>query len=146
VRIEAVKEHVDLSLLVSQAHTAKYNATSCSHPQISAATVKLHCIIRRARGIGVLSPKMLCRLFDTLTRPSLTYGSEVWGVELGPLDHDKSGTVANSIEKVHLQYLKRIIGVKQSTASSLLGGNLGSPCGGEPVVPHHRILRLAGGA
>jgi hypothetical protein len=50
VRIEVVKEHVDLGLLVSQAQTAKYNwATSCSHPLINAATVKLHCIIRRAR-------------------------------------------------------------------------------------------------
>jgi hypothetical protein len=103
VRIEVVKEHVDFGLLVSQAQTAKYNwATSCSHPLINAATVKLHCIIRRAREIGVLSPNMMCRVFDTLIRPSLTYGSEVWGVNLGPLDHHKSGTVANSVEKVHL--------------------------------------------
>jgi hypothetical protein len=120
-----VKINHTLSYL-SQAQTAKYNwATSCSHPLITAATVKLHCIIRRAREIGVLSPKMMCRLFDTLIRPSLTYGSEVWGVELGPLDHDKSGTVANSVEKMHLQHLKRIIGVKKSTASSHVRGNLG---------------------
>jgi hypothetical protein len=103
VSIEVVKEHVDSGLLASQAQTAKYNwATSCSHPLINAATVKLHCIIRRAREIGVLSPNMMCRVFDTLIRPSLTYGSEVWGVNLGPLDHHKSGTVANSVEKVHL--------------------------------------------
>jgi hypothetical protein len=92
---------------------------------VNAATVKLHCIIRRAREIGVLSPKIMCRLFDTLIRPSLTYGSDVWGVELGPLDHDKSGTVAYSVEKVHLQYLKRIIGVKKSIASFHVRGNLG---------------------
>lgn len=64
-------------------------------------------------------------MFDTLIRPSLTYGSEVWGVELGPLNHDKSGTVANSVEKVHLQNFKQIIGVKKSTASSYVRGDLG---------------------
>jgi hypothetical protein len=58
VRIEVVKEHVDLGRLVSQTQTAKHIwATSCSHQLINAATVKLHCIIRRARKIRVLSPK-----------------------------------------------------------------------------------------
>jgi hypothetical protein len=68
---------------------------------------------------------MMCRLFDTLIKPSLTYGSEAWGVELGPLDHDKSGTVANSVEKVHLQYLSGLLVLKKALQAPMLGGNLG---------------------
>jgi exonuclease III len=125
-RIDVVKEHIDLGLLVSQTQTARYNwAASCSQPLIRAATVKLHSISRRAREIGVLSPKMMCRLFDTLIRPSLTYGSEIWGVELGMLDHDKTGSVGNAVERVHLRYLKRTLGVKQSTPSSHVRGEFG---------------------
>jgi hypothetical protein len=101
VHIEVVKEHVDFWDCFYLKHK-RQNISGLYPPS-------LHH--KKGSGNWVLSPKMMCRLFDTLTRPSLTYGSEVWGVELGPLDHDKSGTVANSVEKVHLQYLKRIIGV-----------------------------------
>jgi hypothetical protein len=82
---------------------------------------------------------MMCRLFDTLIRPSLTYGSKVWGAEVGMLDHDKTGSVANAVERIHLRYLKRILGVKQSTPSSHVRGEFGR----NPVVlnvPDHQIL------
>jgi hypothetical protein len=37
----------------------------------------------------------MCRLFDTMMRPTLTYGSEIWGVELGLLDHEKAASDAD---------------------------------------------------
>jgi len=40
-------------------------------------------------------------LFDKLVLPILTYGCEVWGPH-----------AANSIERVHLQFCKRLLGVK----------------------------------
>jgi hypothetical protein len=92
--------------------------------------------MRRAKEIGLQSPRLLCRLFDTLIRPSLTYGSEIWGVELGLLDHDKAGSVAHSVEKVHLQYKKRILGVKRSTTSTHVRGEFGR----HPVVMNIWIL------
>jgi hypothetical protein len=53
----------------------------------------------------------------------------VWRIGQGVFENgprlNALGTVANSVEKVHLQYLKRIIGVKKSTASSHVRGNLG---------------------
>jgi len=41
------------------------------------------------------------KLFDKLVLPILTYGCEVWGFH-----------TANSIERVHLQFCKRLLGVK----------------------------------
>jgi exonuclease III len=137
VKVDVVNEHVDLGLLVSQKQTGRNNwSSSCHLPLIKAATVKLHSIMRRAKEIGLQSPRLLCRLFDTLIRPSLTYGSEIWGVELGLLDHDKAGSVAHSVEKVHLQYLKRILGVKRSTTSTHVRGEFGR----HPVVMNIWIL------
>ncbi len=126
VNIDVVRKHTDLGLLVSQTGTAKNNwASGCSPPLIQAAMVKLHSILRRSREIGLVSPKFMCRLFDTLLRPTLTYGSEIWGVELGHLDHEKAGSVANAVEKVHLQYLKRNLGVKKGTTSTHVRGEFG---------------------
>jgi hypothetical protein len=85
----------------------------------------VHSIMRRSREIGLVFPKLMCRLFDTLMRPTFTYGSEIWGVELGLLDHEKAGSVAYAVEKVHLQYLKRNLGVRKGTTSTLVRGEFG---------------------
>ena len=53
-------------------------------------------------------------MFDSLVAPILLYGSEVWGV--GKNDN---------IEKVHLQFLKRILGVRVTTPNCLVYGELG---------------------
>ena len=53
-------------------------------------------------------------LFDTLIMPILTYGCEVWGCEN-----------LNIIEKLHLKYLKHILGVKMSTPTCMVLGETG---------------------
>lgn len=54
------------------------------------------------------------KIFDSLVSPILLYGSEVLGV----------GKNYN-IEKVHLQFLKRILGVRITTPNFLIYGDLG---------------------
>ena len=46
-------------------------------------------------------------LFDSLAIPILYYGSEVWGF------HSRGG-----VERLHLKFLKQLLGVNQRTASS----------------------------
>jgi len=53
-------------------------------------------------------------LFDKLVSPILCYSSEVWGFIYG-----------KAIEKVHLQFCKRILGVKKTTQNDLIYGDLG---------------------
>lgn len=53
-------------------------------------------------------------LFDKLVSPILNYGSEVWGF-----------CKADRIEKVHVQYCKRLLHVKLSTQTDLILGELG---------------------
>ena len=53
-------------------------------------------------------------LFDKLVSPILNFGGEVWGFYKSP-----------SIETVHLQFCKKILGVKQSTQNDFVYGELG---------------------
>ena len=53
-------------------------------------------------------------LFDKLIVPILNYGSEVWGFHQ-----------AQDIERVHLSFCKRVLGVKKSTQNDFIYGLLG---------------------
>ena len=55
-----------------------------------------------------------CAIFDTYVGSILNYGAEIWGFHK-----------ATDIEKVHLSFLKRILGVKKSTFSNLVYHELG---------------------
>ena len=48
-------------------------------------------------------------LFDTYFGSILNYGCEIWGNHKGP-----------DIERVHLNFLKRLLGVKRSTNSMMV--------------------------
>ena len=53
-------------------------------------------------------------LFDKLITPIMNYGSEVWGFIQG-----------TSLERVHLQFCKQLLGVKKSTQNDFVYGELG---------------------
>ena len=61
-----------------------------------------------------LSPRQKLELFDKLILPILNYGGEVWGF-----------SQANVIERVHLQFCKRLLGVKKTTQNDFIYGELG---------------------
>jgi hypothetical protein len=54
------------------------------------------------------------KIFDALVAPILLYGSEVLGFEKN-----------DNIEKVHLQFLKKKLGVRITTPNFLVYGELG---------------------
>ena len=61
-----------------------------------------------------IPPKHKLELFDKLITPILNYGCEVWGFIQG-----------NSLERVHLQFCKQLLGVKKSTQNDFVYGELG---------------------
>ena len=61
-----------------------------------------------------LSPSFQIDLFDKLITPILHYASEVWGFHQAP-----------SIERVHLRFCKRILGVRICTQNDFVYGELG---------------------
>ena len=61
-----------------------------------------------------LTPRHKLELFDKLITPILNYGSKVWGFKQ-----------SNAIERVHLQFCKRLVGVKKTTQNDFVCGELG---------------------
>ena len=61
-----------------------------------------------------LKPQHILDLFDKLIRPILTYSAEVWGF-----------TTSMITERVHLQFSKKQLGIKQCTQNDFVYGELG---------------------
>ena len=70
--------------------------------------------VKKCSSVGYLSPKVGLHLFDTNVAPILNYASEIW---YEGSDHD--------IEKIHLRFMKYLLGVKRSSCNLAAYGELG---------------------
>ena len=68
------------------------------------------------KAIGELPPDLLLNLFDTLTKPILIYGSDVW---------DLKSKLWGDTDKVFLQYARCILRVKATTSNIISVGEYG---------------------
>jgi hypothetical protein len=70
--------------------------------------------LKKTQHIGKLSPKVGLQLFDSYILPILEYGSEIWATREYEI-----------LEKVQLKYLKMLLGVKNTTCSKAVLGEVG---------------------
>ena len=96
-------------------HATKNMAFGVSH-LVSAARKAVHAMRRRCAYLHLRDPQQQCKLFDILVLPILSYGSEVWATD------PRIGAAA---EVLHRQFLKRLIGIRGSTATDLVLAELG---------------------
>ena len=73
----------------------------------------MFALLRRGRQLQ-LPVDIMIHLFDTLVKPVLLYGSEIWAHE---------GT--EILEKLHLRFCKYILLVNKTTCSNMVYGELG---------------------
>ena len=69
---------------------------------------------KRLNHFKSIKPSVVLDLFDKYIGPILNYSCEVWGFH-----------TARDIEKVHLNYCKRLLGVKRTTQNDFTYGELG---------------------
>lgn len=81
--------------------------------QARRATFSMSCKIKN---IGQLPPDIMLNLFDALVKPILTYGSDVWGFKT---------EIWGVIDKVFLQYSRRLLHVKATTSNVITSGECG---------------------
>ena len=77
------------------------------------AQKSLYCLYKKNQNICIPIDLQL-KLFDSLVSPILTYSSEVWGFEN-----------KDSLERLHLQFCKTILKVRNSTPNYMVYGELG---------------------
>ena len=78
----------------------------------------IFCIKNYQRKFGYFKHEEIFRLFDSLVKPILCYGSEVWGTEYSTI-----------IESVHFTFCKYFLGVNSSVNNAVAIGE----CGRLPV-------------
>ena len=61
------------------------------------------------------------RLFNTLIKPILTYGSEIWGLDIA-----KYNELRDPIEQVHTKFCKLILGVSKRAVNKACRSEIGS--------------------
>ena len=64
----------------------------------------------------------MIKIFDSCIAPTLLYGSEVGAPYI---THDYTKWESTPIERIHTQYLKRLLGVNRSTTNILVRGETG---------------------
>ena len=79
------------------------------------ASKSAHGIFGYSKVLGRLPVRTSFALFDSLVKPIIEYGSEIWGAK-GNFE---------SIEKVHLRFIKTILGVKLNTSTLMCYGDCG---------------------
>jgi len=98
----------------------KRNAAAAAMGPLLEAGRKALCALERMAFMQHITDiGTLCRMFDTLVVPIITYGAEVWGATLSPFE------LGNPLERMHLGFLKRITGMRVSTDSNVVLLELG---------------------
>ena len=73
--------------------------------------------------LSTFPTKLALKLFYSRISPILLYCSEVWGPYVNQKYTDWD---TNKVERVHTQYLKRILGCNYSTSNNMIRGEVGS--------------------
>ena len=115
IPLENTREYKYLGILLNKKNCTFTQATNALKIK---ATRALYAIKGKIN-INQLPIKVALKLFDYLVKPILLYASETWEPFLN-MDYDKWDYQV--IEKVHLQFLKQILGVNRSTTNILVRG------------------------
>ena len=93
---------------------AAHLALSISSLPLSVPVMRFRIALHlESHNMGGLSPELKLRLGDLLIRPVASFGCQIWGVNF--LDLSK-GVDGNDLEKIHLSYLRHILGVGMNIA------------------------------
>ena len=91
------------------------------------ARKNIYSILSKTKCVSNISPNLRIALFDSMIKPVLTYGSAIWGVQ-------SSGR--EQVDRVHLWYLRLILGVKGSTSKIITMGECASVPPSVQIISH----------
>jgi hypothetical protein len=112
VNNEPIENAVDYKYLGVIFHKRK-TFTSSRQYNIDQATKAMFFILKRGKHLN-LSLQCQLRLFDSMVVPILLYGCEIWSFEN-----------IQSIEKIHIKFLRQLLPLRKSTPLYIIYGELG---------------------
>ena len=114
--LDIVEEYKYLGVLLNRTNNLRGKIFKNMQEYITTKARKANfATTKKCSSLGYLTPKVAINLFDINVLPDLTYASEIW-------DDPKE---QNHIEKIQLDYLKYILGVKSSALTIAIYGETG---------------------
>jgi hypothetical protein len=131
--IAVVQEYKNLGMTV---RSTGHFAQGCADSLTTSGARAMHALFSRCSELHIHSPQLMLRQFESLVRPILSYGCEVWGLDYGMQVHGhleelKTGTEArkkvkpDGQELLHKKFVKRVLGVCDSTPDIIVLGEVG---------------------
>lgn len=108
--IEIVKSFTYLGTVFSR--TGSFNEAKTYN--VKKATIAMYDVLKKGK-LYNLSVQCMYDLYDKIVKPILLYGCEIWGF-----------TNLQVIERAHLKFCKLLLGVKRSTPTCMVYGELGA--------------------
>ena len=102
-----------------------FHSSTCLAAAAGAARAQLgraamHSCRARCAELGIEAASVHLRLFSTMVDSVLSYGAEVWGVQLAAAAAAGSGSAGSAAERLQLTYLRHLLGVRQGTPSAVV--------------------------
>ena len=102
-------------------HASRCQAGAAAPARAAAARAAMHKLQARSAELGIEAAWLRLRLFDMMVDSVLSYGSAVWGTQLAAVAaRSPAGSASSAAEKLHLSYLRRLLGVRQSTPNAVV--------------------------
>ena len=112
IQVTSVYTYMGLLFTPTLSWSAALDKLSCQ------AQISIYALYNYQKPFGHFNISQLLNLFDSMVKPGLTYGSQIWGYKYTP-----------EIETVQLSFCKRYLRVKHSTNNCIVLGE----CGGLPL-------------
>ena len=114
--LEIVTQYKYLGIVFNTCNNTKGNIFKSMGSFISDKARKAtFATVKKCKSLGFLTPKVALQLFDSNVSSILNYASEIWN-NCNPID---------DIERVQLRFLKYMLGVKDSTCTAAVYGEVG---------------------
>ena len=111
-KIEQVIQYKYLGNILKSINNCNADMFANTYPYLCDQGRKaIFSMLHKLREILPLPPKVMFKLFDSIIKPILIYGSDVWG-------HNKSGL--DIVDKVMLRYCRRVLNVKAATSNLMV--------------------------
>lgn len=115
--LECVKQYKYVGNLVTSIRKRNEDVLRDNYKYLGGkARQAIFALFKRLKGTGTLPINIMLFLFESLIKPILAYGSEIWGCKV---------RATEMMDKVFLWYSRTLLKVKQTTSNTIVFGEVG---------------------
>ena len=91
---------------------------AAAHAKYEKGRACYFAMLQRCNQMKLANPHIMCRLFDSLVVPVLSYGCEIWGPDV--IGTNGADLLKGEVELLHRTFLRSVLGVRKSTPVAVL--------------------------